>query len=192
MAKVIRVEQDQWLFHFAMLRKPKIVWLSMAVLAVMAVVALPRLGFFMLTGRFTPIPEIESLHAPVAVKGWTSDGLSLSDGRLVQLPGLHALPSASAALSEMTKRGVEISADGRVYGLVRVHHWCGNDPVREHIARVNISDALIFLHVGQAVAPVPKSDDTVREVGGRFTEWGWNISEYLQFQAWQHLKDSDT
>ena len=173
-----------------MRRKTKIVWLSIVVLAVMAVVAAPRIGFFMLTGRFTPIRQIDSLHAPIAVKGWTPDGLSLSDGRMVQLPGIHALPSVSPALSEMTKRGVEISADGRVYGLVRVHHWCGNDPVREHLARVDISDAMMFLHVGQTIAPVPESDSTVREAGGRFTEWGWNVSEYIQFQGWQSMKDS--
>src|SRR5258705_3451827 len=106
----------------------------------------------MLTGRFTPIHRLESLHAPIAVKSWTPDGLSLSDGRMVQLPGIHALPSASLALSEMTKRGIEISADGRVYGLVRVHHWCGNDPVREDIARGDISHGMTFLHIVQTVA----------------------------------------
>jgi hypothetical protein len=173
-----------------MRRKTKIVWLCIALLAVTVAVALPRIGFFMLSGGFTPIHKIESLHAPIVAKGWTPDGLLLSDGRMVQLPGIHALPSASPALSEMTKRGVEISADGRVYGLVRIHHWCGNDPVREDIARVDISDAMIFLHIGQTIAPVSESDLTAREAGGRFTEWGWNISEYMQFQGWQSMKDS--
>jgi hypothetical protein len=173
-----------------MSRKTKIVWLSIGVLLVAAFVALPRIGFFMLTGRFTPIHKVESLQTPVAVRGWTAEGLSLSDGRLVSLPGVRALPNMSPALSEMTKRGVEIAHDGRVCGLVRIHHWCGNDPVREHIARVDISDAMMFLHIGQAVAPLPDADQTVREAGGRFTEWGWNISEYMQFQMWQSMKDS--
>ena len=177
----------QWHLHKT---KTKIVWLSIAVLFVAVVSVLPRMGFFMLTGRFTPIHKIESLRAPVTVKAWTPDGLSLSDGRMVQLPGVHALPSVSPALTEMTKRGVEVAADGRVYGLVRVHHWCGNDPVREHIARLDISDAMIFLHVGQTVTAVAESDQTVREAGGRVTEWGWNVSEYMQFQTWQSMKDS--
>ena len=34
-----------------------------------------------------------------------------------------------------TASGVELAPDGRVYGLVRIHHWCGNDPVQTHIAR---------------------------------------------------------
>ena len=104
-----------------MSRRTKIVWLLIAVLLVAVVAALPRIGFFRLTGRFTPVHKIESLQAPVAVKGWTPDGLSLSDGRVVSLPGVHALPSVSAALSEMTKRGVKVTRDGRVYGLVRIH-----------------------------------------------------------------------
>ncbi|MDR3457727.1 MAG: hypothetical protein P4N60_09800 [Verrucomicrobiae bacterium] len=164
--------------------------MSIAVLAVLAVVAAPRIAFYRLTGRFTPIHKIETLHAPVAVKGWTPDGLSLADGRTVSLPGIHALPAVSPALSELTKRGVELSADGRVYGLVLVHHWCGNDPVREDISRVDISDALMFLHIGQTAAPVPESGTTARAAGGRFTEWGWNISEYVQFIGWQSLKGS--
>ena len=34
-----------------------------------------------------------------------------------------------------TKHGVEVGADGRVFGLVRVWHWCGNDPVGYHPGR---------------------------------------------------------
>jgi hypothetical protein len=90
----------------------------------------------------------------------------------------------------MIKRGVEIAPDGRVYGLVRVHHWCGNDPVREHIARVDLADAMMFLHIGQIDAPVPEADSTAREGGGRFTERGWNISEYVQFLGWQSMNDA--
>jgi hypothetical protein len=173
-----------------MSRKSITVWLSITVLLVAAVAEYPRINFFMMTGRFAPVHKVESLQSPVAVRGWTAEGLSLSDGRLVSLPGIHALPSVSPALSEMTKRGVEMSRDGRVYGLALIHHWCGNDPVREHIARVDISDAMTFLHIGETVAPVPEPGQTVQEPGGRFSEWGWNVSEYMQFQMWKRIKDS--
>jgi len=116
--------------------------------------------------------------------------LSLADGRTVQLPGLRSLPRDSAALSEATKRGVQVHADGRVWGLVRVHHWCGNDPVREHIARVDLSDMMTFLRVGEPVSTVPEAEFLAREPGGTFTEWGWRIGEFLQFQSWESMKDS--
>ena len=173
-----------------MRRKTIILLLSAAVLSLAVVVAWPQISFYMLTRRFFPIHKIESLQNPVAVKGWTTNGLLLADGRSSQLPGFSTLPGESVALTEATKRGVEIAKDGHVYGLMKIHHWCGNDPVREHIARVDISDAMMFLHVGQTVEPIPEPDSTVREAGGRFSEWGWNVSEFVQFQGWQSLKNS--
>ncbi len=90
----------------------------------------------------------------------------------------------------MTKRGVEIGSNGEVYGLVRVHHWCGNDPVREHIARVDISDVMTFLRIGEIVAPGPKVESSVRELGGAFSKWGWRFEEFYQYESWHKSKDS--
>jgi len=129
---------------------------------------------------------VDELRSPVAVKGWSDKGLLLADGRAVSLPGIRVLPSSSAALTEATWRGVELGRGGRVYGLVRVHHWCGNDPVREHIARVDLSHVLAFVGEGEAVCEL---DPELRlrmaeKCGGRFTAWGWEIGEYLQFRGW--------
>lgn len=173
-----------------MRRKAIIVLLSLAGLIVAAGVAWPRISYYNLTGRFFPIHKIESLQHPIAVKGWTLDGLLLADGRTIQLPGFRELPKESVALTEATKRGIELSPDGRVFGLMRIHHWCGNDPVREHIARVDLSSVMMFLRVGQTSAPVPESDSTVLDAGGRFSEWGWNVSEYFQFQGWEKIEKS--
>lgn len=167
--------------------------ISLAVLAALGLAAMaawPRINFYMLTGRFFPVQKIEILHNPVIVTKWNRDGLSLADGRTIHLPGLRSLPIDSAALTEATKRGVEIDANGRVWGLVRVHHWCGNDPVREHIARVDLSDMMSFLRVGEATAPVPEPEFLVRKPGGTFTEWGWRIGEFLEFRSWQSMTDS--
>jgi hypothetical protein len=175
---------------------------TIVLLAVVLVVSLPVVGpqlpvlgpwmnYYLLTRRFVPIKKIEILHNAVAVSGWSSNGLHLADGRIVQLPGIHSLPSESGALTEATKRGVEIAADGRVLGLVRIHHWCGNDPVREHIARIDLSDLMLFLRVGDPVAPVPEAESLLSEPGGSFTEWGWRVGEFYQFQSWQSFKKHD-
>ena len=174
-----------------MRRRTKIILSALVLMVVTAAIAWPRIDFFMLTGRlFYPIRKVETLHAPISVKGWTADGLLLADGRTLSLPRLRVLPSQSVALSEVTKRGVEVGGDERVYGLVRVHHWCGNDPVREHIARVDISDMMTFLCVGETVGPVPEAEFRVREPGGTFSEWGWRVGEFYQFESWQKLRDS--
>lgn len=171
-------------------RKATIICVSIAVLSVMALVTKPRIDFFILTGHFFPVHKIETLGNPIAVKGWTGAGLLLTDGRTISFPGIHSLPNVSPALTAMTERGVEMAPNGHVFGLVRIHHWCGNDPVRLHIARVDLSEAMMFLRVGQTDAPVPESASAAREAGGRFSERGWNISEYSRFLGWQCMKDS--
>ena len=166
------------------------IWLgSIAALVLGTVIAWPSIEFFLITGSVFPVRRIETLQDPAPVIGWSSDGLRLADGRTLQLPGLCSLPKVSDALTEATRRGVEIHADGRVWGLMRVHHWCGNDPVREHIARVDLSDLMTFLHVGEPVGPVPDMQYTAEEPGGRFTEYGWNVSEFFMFQSWRSSLD---
>jgi len=173
---------------------------TIVLLAVVLVVSLPVVGpqlpvlgpwmnYYLFTKRLVPIKKIETLHNAVVVTGWCSNGLNLADGRIVQLPGIHSLPSDSVALNEATKRGVEIAAGGRVLGLVRIHHWCGNDPVREHVARIDLSDMMIFLRAGEPVVPVPETESLLTQPGGSFSEWGWRVGEFYQFQSWQSVKD---
>ena len=171
------------------MRKTTICLGSVAALILGSFIAWPSVEFFLMTGNVFPVRKIDKLQNPVAVLGWSSGGLRLADGRTVQLPGLRSLPSDSEALAEATKRGVEIRANGRVWGLVSVHHWCGNDPVREHVAKVDLSDMVMFLHVGEPVGPVPDMQYTAKESGGRFTEYGWNVGEFLMFQSWWSTRD---
>jgi len=63
--------------------------------------------------------------------------------------------------------------------------------VREHIARADLTDLMLFLRVGEPVADVREPDSFVREPGGTFTEWGWLVGECFQFQSWQSIKDSE-
>lgn len=160
---------------------------AVAALALGVSVAWPRIDFWMLTGHLSPIQKIEALQHPVEATKWDASGIHLVDGRTVQLPGVTALPEDSPALLEALKRGIDVRQDGRISALVRIHHWCGNDPVREHVARVDLSDVMTFLRVGQPTTTVPDAEFLVREPGGTFSEYGWDISEFLQFQSWQSL-----
>jgi hypothetical protein len=120
------------------------------------------------------------------------DGFLLADGRTVQVPGFRSLPRESAALAEITVRGIEIATNGRIYGLVKVHHWCGRDPVRKHIAKVDVSEMLLFLRIGKPMVPIAGTEIetyAVRTAGGRFSQYGWDVSEYGQFQGWLGLRD---
>lgn len=86
------------------------------------------------------------------------------------------------ALAEATSRGVEIDEQGRVFGLVRVHHWCGNDPVGEHVARVELADLLAFLDEGVRDERSDQELHVARsEAQFNFTKWGWNVSQFRTF-----------
>lgn len=161
------------------MRLPRIrftVWRMMLVVAFVAIVM----------GYVASHRIIEVLRSPVEVTGWTKSGLVLADGRTIRLPGIKALPATSVGLLQAVRRGVELGRDGRVYGLVRVHHWCGNDPVRVHIARVDLSYLLAFVGEGQ-LANSLDPDLQVRmaqQPGGRFTRYGWEMGEFFHFQGW--------
>jgi hypothetical protein len=165
--------------------------LAVFILAFSVPVLTPHINYYRMTSHLFPIKKIETLQHPIAVTGWSSNGLRLADGRIVQVPGFRWLPMESDALAEATKRGVEVEADGRLLGLVRIHHWCGNDPVREHIARVDLADMMTFLRIGEPVDPAPQSELSISEPGGSFCEWGWRVGEFYQFQSWQSAKSSD-
>jgi len=139
---------------------------------------------FLLTGRFFPMDKVDELQAAVAVDGWSEDGLSLADGRTIMLPGLTSLPQESVALEAATQRGVEIGQDGRVYGLVKIHHWCGNDPVRNHIAKVDLAHMLMFLGEGEPKSALAETMFGNWETGD-FSEWGWNVSDYDMFEYFE-------
>jgi hypothetical protein len=153
----------------------------MAAIAVLALL----FAFVSLIHRSRSI--IESLNSPMAVRGWSEAGLHLADGRTRQLPGFLKLPASSSALAEATKRGIEVAADGRIYGLVRVHHWCGNDPVREHIARVDLALCLEYLGEGQTSVPPVPGFNVASQPSGRFSPYGWEYGEYLNFRSWCSL-----
>jgi hypothetical protein len=132
---------------------------------------------------------VETLDQPIRVDSWDKDGLQLSDGRHVSLPGLLQLPNTSEAITQAIQRGVEIDGQSNIYGLVRIHHWCGNDSCRNHIARVNLAHMLMFLQQGVLARPLPQSltADIPAAGSNSFSEWGWNVSDYFSFQTWSRM-----
>lgn len=146
---------------------------------------------FLLTGSPVPVFKIESLDNPVAVMGWDSEGLALEDGRKIQLSGFISLPEQSKALSEATKQGVEIDSNGRIYGLVRIHHWCGHDPVRKHIARIDLASMLTFLNEGKLKESSEDQKSGASQKRGMFTKCGWEVGEFYSYLQWSASNSSD-
>jgi hypothetical protein len=184
-----KMERQMRKFLKRIRRRTIAVLVVIGVLTVATAIAWPYISYRMLTGSFVPIHKIESLQNPVVVRGWASDGIILADGRTFQIPGFTELPEESAALTAAISRGVEIGKNGEVTGLMRIHHWCGNDPVREHIVRIDLSDLMMFLNLGKTTVPIPESEFTIHENAEKFSDYGWNVSEFYHFRMWRETKD---
>jgi len=146
--------------------------------------------FFLTTRRLFPIHKIERLNSPIRVIQWSEAGLRLSDGRLLSLPGIKKLPLTSLALAEATRAGVEITIDGRAIGLMEIHHWCGNDPVRKHVARVDIAHLLRFLRQGEPSGPFV-DEDAIPENGLGMEASGWDPGSFMLFKTWSESQGRD-
>jgi hypothetical protein len=124
---------------------------------------------------------IEKLSSPKEVKSWSTTGFVLENGTVVSLPGIHQLPRGSDLLDEISQRGIEIQAGtGRVFGLLPIDHssrtdpvhWCGNETIGKHIARIEVARLLEFVE--------QRSENSIY----RLTRLGWSAGCYYEFQDW--------
>lgn len=172
--------------------KRRAIWVGVLVaLGVLVILGIGPVFHYQLTGKFFPIHILEELSEPHRIVAWEGDSLLLVDGRRIQVPDFEELPEQSRVLEEVTRLGVDIDGNGRCIGLLRIHHWCGNDPVGKHLSRIDISDLLTYVGEGERLAA---PSDVVqgflldRDEWG-FSEYGWNISEYLGFRSAQQMLD---
>lgn len=123
---------------------------------------------------------IDVLDGPVLVRGWSRDTLLLADGRSAPIEGVGDLRRFSLLLSECAREGVEVRG-ATIVALVRIWHWCGNDPVARHLARVDVGDLLRY-HVDDV------ADDRVVAPDGFTPSWGWHINGFRAFREWQRAR----
>lgn len=83
---------------------------------------------------------VERLEAPAYLTSIRKDGLVDLTGKVILPPEISSLPALpDSVVRDLYRYGVEVQKDGNCVGLVQVHHWCGNDPVGFHLARVDIA-----------------------------------------------------
>lgn len=132
---------------------------------------------------------IETLDRPARVVSFDASSLTLSSARTVPVPDILSLPASPGPFFQAaTAQGVEVTSTGRIIGLIRVHRWCGNDPVREHVARVDLARLLIF--TGEAAPSKGLSPESSEVTRGRVLRGpGMSASDYYNFQTWSKLLD---
>ena len=137
------------------------------------------------TGLLRHEGKMEALHEPRLVWQITAEGLVLENGSLVKIPYVQNIPTNLPVLMAATQRGVEIDKDGQVIGLIQIWHWCGNDPIRSHVGRIDLTGLLLFAGATPTEAALTNVVPVAQEVD--LEKWGLNISQYMQMQhlAWR-------
>ena len=134
---------------------------------------LNMLFYYQLTGSPWPLSHRDKLVAPQQLVGWDRSGIQLANGTMVMPAGMSSLPASSKIIPAFTKEGVEIDKDGKVFGLIRIHHWCGNDPLRDDIRRIELAPVLAYYGEGTSkLKPNMKAREPFSE-----SQYGWSISE---------------
>lgn len=111
---------------------------------------------------------IETLHAPVQIRDLDADGLVTADGKVIRLRYVKQIPASNTIFAAVTAQGVELDPNGRAVGLIDVHHWCGNDPVGKHLARVDLAALALYL----GAEPTEDAPDFVAELPPRVRTTG--------------------
>lgn len=80
------------------------------------------------------------LNAPRLVKSIDGNALILADGGRVPLPFLKRIPGDSFLFRSALERGVEVEANGDVFGLLSVRAICGMTLQHRSVQRINLSE----------------------------------------------------
>jgi hypothetical protein len=99
----------------------------------------------LLTGSPVPLFRMERLHSPKDVASIEADAIVTTDGTRVALPNAALIRERPILAKDILERGIEVFPNGEIIGLFRIDHWYGNDPVRFHLARVNLASLTAHL-----------------------------------------------
>jgi hypothetical protein len=127
-------------------------WVFIGVVAV-GIFAMPLIMpnwlYFGVKGAFKPHKIVDQLESPIHIVAVKESGLVTSEGQILMLPGVRSIPKQPRIAKDILDYGVELNTNGSTYALIHVHHWCGNDPVRFHLARVDLSSLYLAVADGE-------------------------------------------
>ena len=138
---------------------------------------------YVATGRLISMVSISFLANRVHVEGVRGNALVLQNGDVCVLPHVAYVPTNCVVMAAL-KKGVAIDESGEILALLKIDHWCGNDPVVYHIEKVNLSALALATDFGCASNDLKQRDwyvDMCREIPckqalSHLRSNGWSIS----------------
>ena len=136
-------------------------------------------GWSLYTAMFSSrLSHIEALVAPSRVSAWSKSGIRFANGKYVMPNGMTELPEhPPMAIQNALERGLEVTSDHRVIGLIHIWHWCGNDRIRYDLSRIDVAQFLTFYSEGKSSLKMNSKKFTSSAVNEGFSSHGWSVSE---------------
>lgn len=94
----------------------------------------------LMTGSPIPLWHIESLDSPIKVSKAKSDVLLLENGSSLKLPNINTIPHTNPLFQAAISEGIEVDPEGKVFGLLWMSQYCGNDPIKWRRLKVNLAE----------------------------------------------------
>ena len=135
---------------------------------------------YVATGRLISMVSISFLANRVHVEGVRGNALVLQNGDVCVLPHVAYVPTNCVVMAAL-KKGVAIDESGEILALLKIDHWCGNDPVVYHIEKVNLSALALATDFGCASNDLKQRDwyvDMCQEIAGK------HAASHLRSQGW--------
>jgi len=151
-------------------------------------VVLVFMGFhFLLTGCPIPLFRIDHLRNPQRVLSIENTALILEGQSRITIPHILQIPSSNAVFKAAISHGVEVSEAGQVYGLIKMHHWCGNDPMRYDRRRVNLTELIGAIEPSSLDITI--DSDEKAQIVSNLTEHAERLSSYSDECGWRMGND---
>ncbi len=139
---------------------------------------------FLLWGVPFPLVHIETVQNMEQVQSVAGNVIRLGSGSDICLERLSYIPT-NKLISAVLGRGLRLD-NGKIVGLVRIHHWCGNDPIRYDVRRVDFE--LLCVYVDRQcvtncsfVSSRDTNTGTTSDTSIHVTKHGWRYDEYVKF-----------
>lgn len=137
-----------------------------------------------------PWYDIASLRHPQRVLSWDSTGLVAARSGRISLPVSSISRFPPGAIDAVTARGIEADSTGKVYALVQIHRWCGNDALQHQVVRVELHRFVAYLTMlAEARSTrrlIPSTDELWARPSSRmFNQFGWRAEVYADFKYWE-------
>jgi hypothetical protein len=138
---------------------------------------------FLVTCCPIPLFRIDHLRNPQRVLSIENTALILEGQSRINIPHILQIPRSNAVFKAAISHGVEVCETGRVYGLIKMHHYCGNDPMRYDRRKVNLTELIGTIEPSSLDIPIDSVEKV--QIVSNLSVHAESLSSYSDKSGWR-------